>query len=53
MELSSKVCDLCQICNWARTVTREMLDQLCKAVWHTKLDIVGAFNCIRMKEGEE
>ena len=32
---------------------REMLDQLCKAVWYTKLDIVGAFNCIRMKEGEE
>ena len=21
MELSGKVCDLCQICNWARTVT--------------------------------
>ena len=21
MELSSKVCDLCQVCNWARTVT--------------------------------
>ena len=21
MELPSKVCDLCQICNWARTVT--------------------------------
>ena len=32
---------------------REMLDQLCKAVWYTKLDIVGAFNCIQMKEGEE
>ena len=32
---------------------REMLDQLCKAVWYTKLDIVGAFNCIWMKEGEE
>ena len=31
----------------------EMLDQLCKAVWYTKLNIVGAFNCIRMKEGEE
>ena len=32
---------------------QEMLDQLCKAVWYTKLDIVGAFNCIWMKEGEE
>ena len=32
---------------------REMLDQLCKAVWYTKLDIISAFNCIRMKEGEE
>ena len=32
---------------------QEMLDQLCKAVWYTKLDIVGAFNCIQMKEGEE
>ena len=32
---------------------REILDQLCKAVWYTKLDIVGAFNCIQMKEGEE
>ena len=32
---------------------REMLDQLCKAVWYTKLDIVGAFNCIWIKEGEE
>ena len=32
---------------------REMLDQLCKAVWYTKLDIVGAFKCIWMKEGEE
>ena len=32
---------------------RETLDQLCKAVWYTKLDIVGAFNRIRMKEGEE
>ena len=31
----------------------EMLDQLCKAVWYTKLDIVSAFNCIWMKEGEE
>ena len=31
----------------------EMLDQLCKAVWYTKLDIVGASNCIQMKEGEE
>ena len=30
-----------------------MLDQLCKAVWYTKLDIVSAFNCIWMKEGEE
>ena len=30
-----------------------MLDQLCKAVWYTKLDIVGAFNCIWIKEGEE
>ena len=29
------------------------LDQLCKAVWYTKLDIVGAFTCIRMKEDEE
>ena len=32
---------------------QEMLDQLCKAVWYTKLDIVGAFNHIWMKEGEE
>ena len=32
---------------------QEMLDQLCKTVWYTKLDIVGAFNCIWMKEGEE
>ena len=32
---------------------REMLDQLCKAVWYTKLDIVSAFNRIWMKEGEE
>ena len=31
----------------------EMLDQLCKAVWYTKLNIVGVFNCIWMKEGEE
>ena len=31
----------------------EMLDQLCKAVWYTKLDIVSAFNRIWMKEGEE
>ena len=31
----------------------EILDQLCKAVWYTKLDIVGAFNRIRIKEGEE
>ena len=31
----------------------ETLDQLCKAVWYTKLDIVGAFNHIQMKEGEE
>ena len=29
---------------------REMLDQLSKAVWYTKLDIVSAFNCIRMKK---
>ena len=32
---------------------REMLDQLCKAVWYTKLDIVGAFNCIQIKEDKE
>ena len=32
---------------------QEMLDQLCKAVWYTKLDIVGVFNLIQMKEGEE
>ena len=32
---------------------QKMLDQLCKAVWYTKLDIVGAFNRIQMKEGEE
>ena len=32
---------------------QEMLDQLCKAVWYTKLDIVGTFNYIWMKEGEE
>ena len=32
---------------------QETLDQLCKAVWYTKLDIVGAFNHIQMKEGEE
>ena len=31
----------------------EILDQLCKAVWYTKLDIVGAFNYIQMKESEE
>ena len=24
MELSSKVRDLCQVCNWARTVTKSM-----------------------------
>ena len=32
---------------------QEILSQLCKAVWYTKLDIVGAFNHIWMKEGEE
>ena len=28
MELSSKVCDLCQVCNWARTVTPSILTHL-------------------------
>ena len=31
----------------------ETLDQLCKAVWYTKLDIVSAFNHIWMAQGEE
>ena len=31
----------------------ETLDQLCKAVWYTKLDIVFAFNHIQMAQGEE
>ena len=32
---------------------RETLDRLCKAVWFSKLDIVAAFNQIRMAAGEE
>ena len=32
---------------------KETLDCLCNAVVYTKLDIIAAFNCLRIAEGEE
>jgi hypothetical protein len=32
---------------------REILDKLCKAKFYIKLDIITAFNSLRIKEGDE